>query len=545
MIWRLPPQTGKLFLSPDVKDTLDDQCTFFCGNAMMRRLVLVLGDQLSMDNPALADFDPQRDTVVMIEAASEGMAVWSHKARITLFLSAMRHFALALGERGWPFIYVKLDDALPGDFAARLGAVLAEHQPLSLYVAEPGEWRMQQLLEQVCVTAQTPLRIIDDTHFLCSRSEFATWAKGKKELRMEFFYRVMRKKHRVLMKDDQPEGGEWNYDAENRSAFPKRTGPGVIPAPASFAPDAITREVIALVDTEFADHPGSTDHFIWPVDRAQALQALQAFIATRLTGFGTYQDAMWTDTPFGWHALLSSSLNLHLLSPIEVIAAAEAAYLSGAVPLASAEGFIRQVLGWREFIRGVYWLDMPGMKQANHYDHQRALPGFYWTGDTGMACMKDAIGQTLAHGYAHHIQRLMVTGNFALLAELSPQQVSDWYLAVYVDAVEWVELPNVAGMALHALGNRFTSKPYISSGAYIKRQSNYCSGCRYDPAQRLGARACPFTTLYWNFIDKHEATLVGNPRTALMAKNITRLSGEERAEIRVLAASMLDRLDTL
>jgi deoxyribodipyrimidine photolyase-related protein len=234
-----------------------------------------------------------------------------------------------------------------------------------------------------------------------------------------------------------------------------------------------------------------------------------------------------------------------LLSPAEVIGAAEAAYRNGKVALASAEGFIRQVLGWREFIRGVYWLDMPAMKLANHYDHQRALPRMYWTGETGMACMKAAIGQTLEHGYAHHIQRLMVTGNFALLAELSPQQVSDWYLAVYVDAVEWVELPNVAGMALHALGNRFTSKPYISSGAYIKRQSNYCSGCRYDPAQRLGERACPFTTLYWNFIDKHEATLVGNPRTALMAKNITRLSSEERADIRVLAADMLERIDTL
>ncbi|GAA4022660.1 cryptochrome/photolyase family protein [Actimicrobium antarcticum] len=508
-------------------------------------MVLILGDQLTLDNPALADFDPQQDVVVMIEAASEGMAVWSHKARIVLFLSAMRHFALALGERGWPFVYVKLDDPLPGDFAVRLGAVLARHQPQAVYVAEPGEWRMQQLLEETCTTAQTTLRLIDDTHFLCSKTEFATWAKGKKELRMEFFYRVMRKKHRVLLDGDQPEGGEWNYDAENRSAFPKRTGPGTIPAPASFPPDAITREVIALVDSEFADHPGSTDQFIWPVDRAQALQALARFIDTRLIQFGTFQDAMWTDTPFGWHALLSTSLNLHLLSPAEVVAAAEAAYRAGQIPLASAEGFIRQILGWREFIRGVYWLDMPGMKQANHYDHQRPLPRFYWTGETGMACMKAAIGQTLEHGYAHHIQRLMVTGNFALLAELTPQQVCDWYLAVYVDAIEWVELPNTAGMALHALGNRFTSKPYISSGAYIKRQSNYCSGCKYDPAQRVGAQACPFTTLYWNFIDKHEATLTGNPRTALMAKNITRLSSTERADIRALAAQMLAYPDAL
>ena len=512
---------------------------------MMRRLVLVLGDQLSFDNAALADFDPAQDTVLMIEAASEGMTVWSHKARIALFLSAMRHFALEIGERGWPFIYIRLDDPLPGGFAERLQATLRQHQPLALYVAEPGEWRMQQLIEQSCAACETPLRLIDDMHFLCSRTEFAEWAKGKKELRMEFFYRVMRKKHSVLMDAGQPEGGEWNYDSDNRSAFPKKTGPGKIPEPARFAPDALTQEVIALVQTEFADHPGNTDHFIWPVTRAQALTALDKFISTRLTQFGTYQDAMWTDTPFGWHALLSSSLNLHLLSPREVVDAAAAAYRAGTIPLASAEGFIRQILGWREFIRGVYWLDMPKMKEANHYDHQRKLPDFYWTGKTNMACMKDAIDQTLNYGYAHHIQRLMVTGNFALLAELAPQQVGDWYLAVYIDAIEWVELPNTAGMALHALGTRFTSKPYISSGAYIKRQSNYCSGCRYDPAERVGSKACPFTTLYWNFIDKHEATLTGNPRTALMAKNITRLSAEERIAIRARAAEMLATPDLL
>lgn len=512
---------------------------------MIRRLALILGDQLSLENPVLAEFDPKQDVILMIEAASEGMAVWSHKARIVLFLSAMRHFALELGALGWPFIYLKLEDPLSGDFSARLAAVLAQHQPLTLAVAEPGEWRMQQLLQDVCSVQQTPLRLLDDTHFLCSRSEFSSWAKGKRELRMEYFYRVMRKKHLILMEDDGPAGGDWNYDADNRSGYPKRIGPGAIPAPASFPPDSLTQEVIALVQVEFADHPGATDDFCWPVTRAQALFALQRFIAVRLPHFGTYQDAMWTDTPFGWHALLSSSLNLHLLHPGEVVAAAQAAWRVGAVPLASAEGFIRQILGWREFIRGVYWLDMPAMKQANHYDHQRPLPRFYWTGVTGMACMKAAIAQTLQYGYAHHIQRLMVTGNFALLSELSPQQVSDWYLAVYVDAVEWVELPNTAGMALHALGARFTSKPYVASGAYIKRQSNYCSGCKYDPASRTGETACPFTTLYWNFIDKHEATMSANPRTALMAKNVTRLSPEERAEIRTLAAQMLADPDSL
>jgi deoxyribodipyrimidine photolyase-related protein len=281
------------------------------------------------------------------------------------------------------------------------------------------------------------------------------------------------------------------------------------------------------------------------VTREQALKALSVFLSSRLDGFGPWQDAMWTHTPYGWHSLLSTSLNLHLITPLEVVRAAEQAYRAADLSLPSAEGFIRQILGWREFIRGVYWLDMPGMASDNFFGHQRPLPAWFWTGQTRMACMKDAIGQTLEHGYAHHIQRLMVTGNFSLLAQLSPQAVASWYLAVYVDAVEWVELPNVAGMALFANGGRFTSKPYIASGAYTKRMSNYCSGCVYDPAQRVGPKACPVTTLYWNFLDVHEAFLAGNPRTALMAKNIQRLSPEDRQAIRDQASQTLSGLDAL
>ncbi|MEO0318552.1 MAG: hypothetical protein RL404_2229 [Pseudomonadota bacterium] len=512
----------------------------------MRTLILVLGDQLDAGSPALAGFDPAQDRVLMIEAAGEASLVWSHKARIALFLSAMRHFADAIAGRGWPIDYVALDDAAPGpDFGARLRAALARHRPQRLKVLEAGEWRMQQLIAEACEAAGVALQWVDDTHFMCSRQAFADWARGKKELRMEFFYRVMRKQYRVLMAGDEPVGGAWNFDADNRSAWPKRTGPGLIPPPAHIEPDAITRDVIALVERHFPEHPGSLEKFCWPVTRAQALQALAIFIDTRLLNFGTYQDAMWTDTPTGWHSLLSVALNLHLLDPREVVAAAEQAYRAGRVPLEGAEGFIRQILGWREFIRGVYWLDMPGMKSANQYDHQRDLPGWFWTGDTGMACVRDCLKQTLQLGYAHHIQRLMVTGNFATLAELSPQQVCDWYLAIYVDAIEWVELPNTAGMALHACGARFTSKPYIASGAYIQRQSNYCSGCRYDPARRSGEGACPFTTLYWHFIDKHEQALSANPRTALMAKNLQKLSADERHAIRAQATTMLARLDAL
>ncbi len=516
----------------------------------MRSLILVLGDQLDPNSPVLADFDPSQDRVLMIEAPGEATAVWSHKARIALFLSAMRHFADVIAGRGWPIDYVALDEAAaeqaPGpDFGQRLQAALQRHRPQQLKVVEAGELRMQQLIEDACRAAGVALQWVDDTHFMCSKQAFADWARGKKELRMEFFYRVMRKQYKVLMEGAEPVGGAWNFDADNRSAFPKRTGPGLIPPPAHFEPDAITRDVIALVERHFPGHPGELAQFGWPVTREQSLQALEVFIDTRLVNFGQYQDAMWTDTPTGWHSLLSVALNLHLLDPREVVSAAERAYRDGRVPLEGAEGFIRQILGWREFIRGVYWLDMPGMKDANHYDHQRALPRWFWTGDTAMACVRDSLKQTLQLGYAHHIQRLMVTGNFATLAELSPQQVCDWYLAIYVDAIEWVELPNTAGMALHACGARFTSKPYVASGAYIQRQSNYCTGCRYDPARRHGDDACPFTTLYWYFIDKHEPALAGNPRTALMAKNLQKLSADERQAIRTHASAMLSNLDAL
>ena len=522
-------------------------------NPRMRSLRLVLGDQLSFDNPALANLDPSSDAVLMIEAASESTVVWSSKPRIAIFLSAMRHFALDVAERGWPLIYVRLDDALPGGFAERLDAIVATHRPESLVVCEPGEWRMLALVQRAAQSAGCALDLSSDTHFLCTREDFATWARGRKSLRMELFYRWMRTRHAVLIDaDGEPHGGRWNFDSENRKGFGRHGPPGP-PEPAHFAPDAVTREVFALIDDEFPDHPGALDAFGWPVRRADALVALDRFVNDRLDDFGVHQDAMWTDMPFGWHALLSSSLNLKLISPREVIDAALARHAARPVPLASLEGFIRQILGWREFIRGVYWLDMPRMREANHYDHQRPLPRWYWTADTHMHCMRQSVGQTLRLGYAHHIQRLMVTGQFALLAEVRPIEVADWYLAVYVDAVEWVELPNVLGMALHAQGSRFTSKPYIASGAYIDRMSNYCKGCRYETSRRvdgLDAKgveklACPVTTLYWNFIAKHYDALAGNPRTVMMVKNFDRIGAAERAAIAAQAVRTLDRIDDL
>lgn len=510
----------------------------------VRNLVLVLGDQLSFDNAALRGFDAARDAVLMIEAPGEATHVWSTKPRIAMFLAAMRHFAAEIGSRGWRCEYLRLGDADAPTLGARLAGELERLAPAHLIVCEPGEYRVLADVQQACREARIPLDVRADTHFLCSREAFAQWAGERESLRMEHFYRRMRRQTGVLMDGDEPVGNTWNYDRENRAGF-GRNGPGLVLAAPAVAPDAITRGVLDEIEQRFADHPGSLARFDWPVTRADALAWLHDFVAHRLAGFGPFQDAMWTGTPYAWHSRLSAALNLKLLDPREVIEAAEQAYRRGTAPIASVEGFIRQILGWREFIRGVYWRDMPGLYGANHFGHQRALPPWYWTGETHMRCMAAAVGQTLEYGYAHHIQRLMLTGNFALLAEVLPTAVCDWYLAVYVDAVEWAELPNTAGMALYADGGRFTSKPYVASGAYVKRMSDYCEGCRYRPERRTGPDACPFTVLYWHFLDRHERSLAANPRTTLMVRNLARLEDAERRAIGRTAAALLDRVATL
>ena len=544
-------------------------------NIQVRHLVLILGDQLDDDSSAFDGFDPAQDRIVMIEAFEESTHVWSHKIRTTLFLSAMRHFADRLKKRGWQVDYRAMDTHGDKTLASGLLAAIEQHQPQAVVGVEPGDLRVRQQIEEAAqnaiksgaahayiqrATAKKDakkelesgvlgafLTWREDKHFLCSLPQFRKWAGKSTSLRMEYFYRTMRKQYKVLIdpdKTDEPVGGQWNFDADNRKSFGK-AGPQNVPKAIQYKPDATTKDVIKLVNTHFAGHPGSLDEFNWPVTREQALIALKDFIDNRLPQFGPHEDAMWTNLDFGWHSLLSSSLNLKLLNPLEVVLAAEAAYKKHDLDLASVEGFIRQILGWREFMRGVYFVDMPELKTANHYGHVNPLPKWYWTGDTHMNCMKQCIGQTLKNGYSHHIQRLMVTGMFGVTAQITPQAVCDWYLAVYVDAVEWVELPNVAGMALFANGGRFTSKPYVASGAYVKRMSNYCGGCKYEPETRVGANACPMTTLYWNFLDQHEASFAGNPRTALMVKNLQRMTPELRGQVRARAAEMLADLDTL
>ena len=354
---------------------------------------------------------------------------------------------------------------------------------------------------------------------------------------MEYFYREQRRRHHVLMQSDEPVGGQWNFDAANRDAF-SAAGPGMVPPRTIFEPDAVTLEVIALVDNRFARHPGRLDGFAWPVTREQALQSLQAFIRERLPLFGRYQDAMWPGNPWLYHSHLSAALNLKLLNPRELVAAAEAAHREGHAPLASVEGFIRQILGWREYVRGVYWTQMPEYLEYNALDARENLPAWYWTGATDMTCLRDALAQTLTHGYANHIQRLMVTGLFALMLGVDPKQVHAWYLAVYVDAVEWVVLPNTLGMNKYADGGVMGGKHYIATGKYIQRMSPHCKGCRYDPAQRSGESACPFTTLYWDFLMRHQASLTKNPRMALQVKNVARLTNLQKQAVKERAAAI-------
>lgn len=496
-----------------------------------RYLILVFGDQLNRDASAFDDFDASQDAVWMAEVDYESKHVWSHKQRIALFLSGMRHFRDALLADDIPVEYTQLDDRKESDkFSKRLGIDLRALRPDKVIVTQPGEWRVLQGLKKVCREEDVPLEVREDRHFYTTAADFEEHAKGRKSLRMEFFYRELRKRFDVLMEDDKPTGGDWNFDKENRGSFGK-SGPEDSNTGLGFKPDAVTREVLDLVNDRFADHPGSLDSFAWPVTAKEAQKALCDFIKNRLPVFGQYQDAMWTDEPWLYHSLISTSLNLKLLDPRDAVAAAEEAYKKGDAPLAAVEGFIRQILGWREYVRNIYWTHMPEYVDRNVMDAQEPLPDFYWTGETDLECLKQAIGQTLEHGYAHHIQRLMVTGLYALLLGVDPKKLHEWYLAVYVDAVEWVELPNTLGMSQYSDGGLMASKPYIATGNYINKMSNYCKNCPKNPKEKTGENACPFTTLYWDYLIRHQDTLKSNNRMGLQVRNLERLNSSERSAI--------------
>ena len=501
------------------------------------KLILVLGDQLSPELSSLAAGDPARDAVVMAEVMGEGTHVLHHPQKIALILTAMRKFADALRGRGWQVLYSALDD--PANSQTLAGEILrraAEVGASELIATRPGAWRVIAMLDDL------PLRVTQtpDDRFLCPQDWFDRWAANRKVMRMEHFYREMRRMTGFLMDGDAPAGGQWNYDHDNR----KPAKPDLLrPRPPRFAPDETTEQVLALVGARFPSHFGHLRPFGWATDRAGALQALDHFITHALPRFGDEQDAMLAGDPTLSHSLLSPYINLGLLSPREVCDRAEAAYRNGHVPVAAAEGFIRQIIGWREFMRGIYMHQGPAYEHVNALNHTRALPAVYWGAATRMACMGAAVGQTQQLAYAHHIQRLMVTGNFALLAGVDPAQVHEWYLSVYIDAIEWVEVPNTLGMSQFADGGVVGSKPYVSSGAYIDRMSDYCKNCHYKVKERTGPDACPYNPLYWHFLTRHRDRFQGNPRMAQMYRTWDRMDGAVRVQILDTAQAVLGRLD--
>ena len=499
----------------------------------MTTLRIVLGDQLTRGLSSLRDH-ASGDIVLMMEVAEEATYVKHHKQKLVLIFAAMRHFADALRGDGLVVDYVRLDDpANTGSFTSEVTRAIARHKPSRILVTEPGEWRVMQMMKG------WGAEILGDDRFFATPASFAAWAANRKQLRMEFFYRDMRRLSGLLMEGDEPAGGQWNFDHDNRKSLPKGVTP---PKRRRFAPDAITREVMAMVAQRFPDHFGDLDPFGWAVTRADALEALDHFIAACLPNFGDYQDAMKQGDAFLYHSVISPYLNIGLLTPREVCEAAEQAWRREEAPLNAVEGFIRQILGWREYVRGLYWLKMPDYAETNFLEARRPLPAFFWTGRTELNCLAQAIGDTQRHAYAHHIQRLMVTGNFALLVGLDPAEVERWYLLVYADAFEWVELPNTHGMALFADGGVMASKPYAASGAYIDRMSDYCDGCRFKPDVKLGPKACPFNYLYWDFLIRNEAKLKSNPRMAMPYRTLAKMEDERKADITRHAQTFLDAL---
>ena len=503
----------------------------------MARLILVLGDQLSASLSALAAGEKETDTVVIAEVMAEGTYVRHHPKKIALVLAAMRKFAGHLRAEGWDVAYTRLDDedntgTIADELLRRAQQIGAEE----IIATTPGEWRLIRDLQSL------PLKVSlkPDTRFIASRADFMDWAEGRKQLRMEYFYREMRRKTGLLMEGDKPAGGKWNFDHDNRKAPPKAiTGTG----PMQFTPDAEVEEVLDLVQRRFGDHFGDLRPFHFAVTRAEALRAMDQFIREGLPLFGDYQDAMLRGEKWLYHSVLSPYLNIGLLEPLEICRAAEEAWKKGDVPINAAEGFIRQILGWREFVRGIYFLEGAEYPTRNALGHSRDLHPLYWGAETEMRCLSEAVSQTREEAYAHHIQRLMVTGNFALLAGINPTEVHEWYLAVYADAFEWVEAPNTVGMSQFADGGIVGSKPYVSSGAYINRMSDYCKSCAYKVSQKVGERACPFNLLYWHFLARHRERFAGNPRMGNMYRTWDRMADDRRAQVISEAEDFLARMD--
>ena len=506
----------------------------------MSTLRLILGDQLSPEISSLDGFEASKDTILMCEIWNEATYVKHHKKKIAFLFSAMRHFAEELKASGYNVEYVKLNDKdNTGFFKTEVERTIKKHKFDHIVVTHPGEYRVLKDMQSWEQDLGIPVKIKSDDRFLCTTEEFAKWAKDRKQLRLENFYREMRKKYSILMNGSDPVGGQWNYDSENRK--PPKSGLK-IPKPYSSDADGISQEVIDMVAEHFSDHFGDLEPFYFAVTRDQALQALHLFIEHRLKDFGNFQDAMIEGEPWMYHSHIGFYLNCGLLLPMECVKAAEEAFNQDKAPLNSVEGFIRQIIGWREYVRGIYWLKMPDYANENFFGAKRNLPDFYWTAETKMNCIRQCVLETKKNAYAHHIQRLMVLGNFALISGIDPVQVNEWFLIVYADAYEWVELPNVSGMILFADGGVLASKPYAAGANYINKMSNYCKNCSYQVAKKNGPNACPFNYLYWDFLARNRDKLQSNHRISMMYKTYDRMDEDKKDAINHDSQQLLNTL---
>ena len=505
-------------------------------------LILILGDQLTPNISSLRNADIDSDIVIMAEVMSEASYVRHHKKKLAFVFSAMRHFARSLQEKGWQVEYTKLDEVEnAGSLTGEVQRAMARHKSERIIITEAGEWRLQQEIVSWRSLFNVAIDVLEDTRFICSHDRFRRWTNGRKQLRMEYFYREMRRETGLLVNDDgEPEGGQWNYDHDNRKPASNDI---FMPRPPAFAHDDITKDTLAMVAKMFPDNFGDLEPFWFAITQEQAEEACDYFVENALANFGDYQDAMLEGADFLYHSVLSPYINIGLLDPLDVCRRVVAAYEAGKAPLNAVEGFVRQIIGWREYVRGIYWLKMPDYISENFFEAERPLPKFYWTGKTDMACLSAAIRQTIRQSYAHHIQRLMVLGNFALLSGVSPKAVHEWYLIVYSDAYEWVELPNTLGMSQFGDGGMLASKPYVASGNYINKMSDHCKSCAYTVSRKTGQGACPFNALYWDFLARNEDKLKSNPRMGQMYATWHRMSTETRQEYRDSASAFIDTIE--
>ena len=500
-----------------------------------------MGDQLTDSISSLNNCDKSEDIILISEVIEEATFIPHHKKKLVFIFSAMRHFALDLKNDGFNVIYNKLNDPdNSGSLTGEISRLIKNQSFEKIVITSPSEFRVLKEIESLGKKINISIEILNDDRYFVEIEDFKQWAFNRKQLRMENFYRDQRRKHSILMNGIDPVGGQWNFDSDNRKPFNSDLK---IPTPFTNFPDQITQEVIEMVTTCFPEHFGEIEPFIFAVNRHQALQAFKLFLEERLLYFGDFQDSMVQEEPWMFHSHISFYLNCGLLLPKECVYEVEKLFFDGKAPLNSVEGFIRQILGWREFLRGIYWLKMPEYLENNFFEASRNLPQMYWTGDTKMNCLSQCVTETKKNAYAHHIQRLMVLGNFALISGIDPKQVNHWFYVVYADAYEWVELPNVSGMILFADGGLVSSKPYASTGSYINKMSNYCENCDFKVSIKNGPEACPFNYLYWDFLDRNRLKLSSNFRMSMMYKTYDRMDDSKKQKIRDDTKTFLNSID--